>query len=344
MSNTAAAAPEAHLFSPDDLATQVGAIELVMAMWQGDGELTVSDGDAESIRKVAEYLNLPLSELGNAASVKLKESIPSHVTLTLSLHPENGAETPAAGWKERKMLLDVDFPLRKPAGTAPRVRVRQPTWLTRASFDRVAQAVQGAGGQQDQEQDEDAVASIMEASERVSELVLEELSAATPAASQADAPDAPTTVLRTWSYLPSLSSKEKRGDLVSYAAAHDPPLTGFVLAGKPGLVVLEHPFTTAQKASNAIDSFWSRIKAESWADIPSGHKKVSERYREEDVPRVFTDFQEMTEREEVGGREVVPYGGKRNKSDLASLQVWLDGLGLQGRLERVLGADWHGPE
>jgi hypothetical protein len=88
---------------------------------------------------------------------------------------------------------------------------------------------------------------------------------------------------RVWFWFPSLSTREKRKDLVNYAARWG--LTGFVLAGmhhlmafrsstdtislptgKPGLLCLEG---TARQA----EDYMSAIKSESWGDIPSYQKK-----------------------------------------------------------------------
>ncbi|PWN52342.1 hypothetical protein IE53DRAFT_312273 [Violaceomyces palustris] len=374
-----------NLLSPDSLASQVQSLELIMAMWQGDDELEITSEDMESIRNLAEYLNLPIAELGNESSKKLKESLPDGILLTLTVHPESGG-------KERKLKIEVRLPLRSEVEGSgskqvenrdldgipppPSFRVRSVDWLKRSSNDRVSSSVKSiAERAQDQVPNEygempetDTVGILMSVIETVSEVTLEELR--NGGANSSNSGDETTRtatatrlegVLRTWSYLPSLSSKEKRDDLVNYAADHEPPLTGFVLAGKPGLVVLEHPMPPGLdspplddtrpssvrtreaellRASSSIDSFWSQIKSKSWADIPAFHKKVSERYREEYVDRCFQVMEEITEREEVGGRTVVAYGGKRNKSDLGSLQSWLTEKGLQGRIERVLGAEW----
>ncbi|EPQ31387.1 uncharacterized protein PFL1_00722 [Pseudozyma flocculosa PF-1] len=416
--NTAPAAAGTVL-PPETLSSHLSALELITAMWQGDDELELSDRDADAIRLVGEYLNLPLSELGSTTSHRLKDRLPSHIHMSLLIHPENGAEVQSDGWQRRKVKLDLDFVVRRPTAVAsaigqsyvhPRVTVRSPDWLSRDLFDRVCEAVKAVEAEREQQQqadeanDEgDAVGLVMDIVERVSQVVLDGLAsqppttdaaqgapssssavagangAATPPSATAADVAASRRVLRTWSYLPSLSSREKRSDIVTYALSHSPPLTGFVLAGKPGLIVLEHPLpplppspaaaasspsttTTTTSSSSppaatatpdraavqqqlrdatvSLDTFWSRIKSQSWADIPSGHKKVSEKFREEDVERAFDTFEEMTERQEVGGKEVVAYGGKRNKSDLRSVQQWLDGKGLEGRMEKVLGAEW----
>lgn len=152
-----------------------------------------------------------------------------------------------------------------------------------------------------------------------------------------------TRVHRTWYYLPSLSTKSKRQDICNLALTSTPPLTGFLLAGKPGLIVIEYPLppnssssspSTLQTASLAMDSFWSTIKTTSWSDIPASHKKISEKLTEPDVAKAFPGFEDITDWPEV------ERGAERGrKSDLSKLIKWLDGKGVQGKwvMERCLG-------
>ena len=89
------------------------------------------------------------------------------------------------------------------------------------------------------------------------------------------------------------------------------------MAGKPGILCLEG-------GSIAIDDFMKFIKTDSWGDIPSQHKKVSERYRQTDADlvRVFDGMEEITET--VGERR----GERANRSDMKALELWLVERGL----------------
>ncbi|KAI8915694.1 hypothetical protein EDD86DRAFT_215884 [Gorgonomyces haynaldii] len=80
------------------------------------------------------------------------------------------------------------------------------------------------------------------------------------------------TIFREVVYFPSLSSKEKRRDLVEYAQRLN--LNGFVTHGKPG-------FLMVQGRAHDIDRYFTEIRTISWADIPSGHKKMTRVFREE---------------------------------------------------------------
>jgi hypothetical protein len=103
------------------------------------------------------------------------------------------------------------------------------------------------------------------------------LTTSTSSSSQPD-PDLnlpPEPLERAYLWFPSLSTPSKRRDLVTYASRYH--LTGFVLAGKPGLLCLEG-------RGRAFERYMSDIKNESWGDIPSYQKKVSSRSRPTERP------------------------------------------------------------
>jgi hypothetical protein len=110
--------------------------------------------------------------------------------------------------------------------------------------------------------------------------------------------------------------------MVDWAPSYS--LTGFVLAGKPGLLCLEG-------SASSIDAYMNEIKTVSWGDIPSYQKKVSERYREtEVVERAFGEMSEITDL--VGER----HGARQNRGDMAKIEAWLKGKGLGEMFESVI--------
>lgn len=78
------------------------------------------------------------------------------------------------------------------------------------------------------------------------------------------------------------------------------------------------------------------IKTDSWGDIPSYQKKVSERLREGSgvgdvsVQRVFTGMQEITD--SLGERG----GARGNRGDMQALENWLKERGLGDAFEKVI--------
>ncbi|TKY89582.1 hypothetical protein EX895_001367 [Sporisorium graminicola] len=357
-SSSSSPSSKPYLLAPEDLTSTLSSIELLSAMWSGTDELEVTAAAEATIRSVAEYLQLPLETLGDAKSNALKERIADEVVLGLKVRAEPAVQDEGAGGG---VWVNVGFRLRA-VGKEDRVRMwtsakNAPSWLDRGRVEEVnAILAKGmAPAEAGDEEPEDAVGQILNAIEEVSEHILalpsalpstSTTSTAADAANPASIPTSPAlttppTVQRTWYYLPSLSTKTKRQDICTLAATSTPPLTGFLLAGKPGLIVLEYPLPSASPtaedlsaAALALAAFWSTIKTTSWSDIPASHKKISEKLAQDPSPQAFSAFDDITDWPEV------ERGADRGrKSDLSKLIVWLDTKGLQGKwiIERCLG-------
>ncbi|SCV69387.1 BQ2448_2407 [Microbotryum intermedium] len=119
-------------------------------------------------------------------------------------------------------------------------------------------------------------------------------------------------LFRVWFVFQSLSTREKRDDIVNWAK--DYQLTGFVLAGKPALLCLEGD-------STKIDHYMSEIKSVSWSDIPSFQKKVSERHRTPIPSRIFEHMSEITSLIDKGGF-------RNNRIEMGHVKDYLVGKGL----------------
>lgn len=237
-------------------------------------------------------------------------SIPSELSLSINL---------SIG--DRNVLLNISVPLRySGVGTdraePPPLRyyLRQPEWLSKAQLLEFSSAMpQG---------------DVFEAIEWIRDEAPQRLVAKTKE-DNTDSGHAKEALVRVWFYFPSLSTREKRDDMVNFAPTYQ--LTGFVLAGKPGMLCLEG--TTAN-----IDAYMKYIKTHSWGDIPSYQKKVSERYREtlgedEDstgIQRVFSGMEEITG--VLGDRG----GARANRGDMKALEIWLKDKGLGDAFEKVI--------
>jgi hypothetical protein len=170
--------------------------------------------------------------------------------------------------------------------------------------------------------------SILEAVEFLKEetaAYMSSLNTATPISSQSRSTTEAGTedLVRVWFYLQSLSTRSKRDDMVNWAPGYN--LTGFVLAGKPGILCLEG-------AARDIDAYMSEIKTKSWSDIPSHQKKISERYREEgtSVKRVFPDMREVT-------GEISKGGHRGNRGEMGEVRALFQEVGLDEVFSEVLG-------
>lgn len=209
------------------LEDQLSTVQLLQAMYPLPSELVLSDSTASY---VSSALDDPAVPIPNAELEAFE--------LTICLRINDDPNT----------LLDVLIllPLLEgveggengvEAGRARAVvRPRQPGWMTRAGYE----ALLGCPSLR-----------VMADEEGSSEYILDQLDAISAAASEIlaktvsaekvsgieedganDQPDAAAaySLERVWFWFPSLSSKEKRRDLVTYA--EDSGLTGFVLAGK----------------------------------------------------------------------------------------------------------------
>ena len=213
-----------------------------------------------------------------------------------------------------KIHLDLTAPFTYEGSQIPdeppyfKLRVQQPSWLSRAATSQLQDAVP---------EGEDLLSTIehvKETAARAHENSLQ--SQATSATSAFDS----GPLVRVWFYFPSISTRSKRDDFIKFAPTYN--LTGFLFAGKPGLLCVEG-------YSQSIDEYMRFIKTESWGDIPAHHKKVSERYRET-AERVFSDMTEITDF--VGERR----GQRQNRGDMKAVEEWLDERGLKEALTKVL--------
>jgi hypothetical protein len=111
--------------------------------------------------------------------------------------------------------------------------------------------------------------------------------------------------------------------MVNWAPGYN--LTGFVLAGKPGILCLEG-------TAKDIDAYMSDIKTRSWSDVPSHQKKVSERYREEGtgIKRVFPVMREVTS-------EITKGGHRGNRGEMGEVKTLFEEVGLGEVFAEVLG-------
>ncbi|KAB8074610.1 ubiquitin-conjugating enzyme/RWD-like protein [Aspergillus leporis] len=285
------------LLPADIVESQLSMIDLLTAMFPSPGELEIPASTAQCIDKLRNWYEDP----ANAAMEP--SSVPSSLLLAVCL--------PIAGG-DKMIQVNISIPLQceSPDTEQPpplKYSLRQPEWMSKAEVARLAAAMpQG---------------DVLEAFEYIQEQALHFLEAQQAETSETIASSS-EPIVRVWFYFPSLSTREKRDDLVNHGPSFS--LTGFVLAGKPGVLCLEG-------ASADIDAYMKFIKTHSWGDIPSHQKKVSERFRETgNVRRVFSGMQEITD--SLGERS----GQRANRGDMQALEAWLEERGLHEAFEKVI--------
>ncbi|KAG6357976.1 hypothetical protein INS49_013859 [Diaporthe citri] len=267
----------------DLLEAQLSMVELIRAMYPSSTEKSDSTTD-EMIERLRSWCESSCPPGGSG-------TVPSRFSfdMTIPLDTE-GAEalSPEIQISIAVPLTSTDVEMTEPPPLT--YSLRQPVWMSRAELAELGSGMPAGDvlGAFDYIQ-ENAPRYLRNASQSQRE------------ESSRPGKDA-GPLMRVWFYFPSLSTREKRKDLVSYTTAYD--LTGFVLAGKPGVLCLEG-------GSGNIDGYMNAIKNESWGDIPSHQKKVSERFREECGPE---------------GR----------KGDMAALEAWLKEKGVGDSFSKVV--------
>lgn len=282
------------------LEVQLAQIDLLMAMYPAEESITISDTSSATL----EILRRTIEADSDTETL----SLPFQIDLVLQLDIETPESTVS-----RTIQLSVSFPLHSthdvPVDPPPaRLRLHQPSWLNKSDTASIASQIP---------EDEDLLAAIEATTDAVSAHISQsqEEKAASPSQPTAD-----TALSRVWFYFPSISTRSKRDDLVNHAPTYG--LTGFLLAGKPGILCLEG-------GSQAVDDFMKFIKTESWGDIPAHHKKVSERYRQNITERAFSGMEEITDQLERRGE-------RANRNDMKALEAWLGERGLQEAFAKVL--------
>lgn len=285
---------------PKDLmAMQLGQIDLLMAMYAHDDAVSVDSASLELVEALRNWCD------GG------DDAMPQHVeaSISMTLNLDLADSESVHGDQPRPLQLSLAIPLIHEGVVsddppAIKARVQQPAWLSK-----------GQTAQLNTDLPEEDILTVIE---HIKEAALEFSTQPSQSSSESTKLfDADAPLVRAWFYFPSISTRAKRDDLINFGPIYG--LTGFLMAGKPGILCLEG-------GSTAIDDFMKFIKTDSWGDIPSQHKKVSERYRQTDADlvRSFIDMEEITET--VGERR----GVRANRSDMQALEGWL--------VERGLGA------
>ncbi|KAH7162070.1 hypothetical protein B0J13DRAFT_535119 [Dactylonectria estremocensis] len=296
-----------HNVLPKDLMElQLGQIDLLMAMYESDNAISIDNSSHSVLQSLRDWCESDREEMPEFS----QPSIAMLLNLDISDTDDNNSS------EAKSLQLSLSVPLVFPnggngalSGSEPppvNTRVQQPTWMSKGEVAQLTAAIP----------DEDILSVI----EHVKEAAIQHLEGLKQIKEglQAD-----TSIVRVWFYFPSISTRAKRDDIVHYAPTYG--LTGFLLAGKPGVLCLEG-------GSAEIDNFMKFIKTESWGDIPSQHKKVSERFREEEaeLERAFKDMQEITDM--IGERR----GERANRNDMKALEAWLIESGLGEAFGKVI--------
>ncbi|GAA5836900.1 hypothetical protein JCM9279_007695 [Rhodotorula babjevae] len=347
----------APLLGVDALALQLETLELAQSIFPLPGELVVQDEVDAALPSLRAWIEA--GGKGDRSTVTTDEL---SFTVTLSLEPASAPSSSST--PPFPLVLAVRIPLTPPVdasatlpdGTsAATVHLQQPAWLSRTAHDALAASLPSTNPRAFLSNTDLLLDTIDYVRTQVISFLPDP--AALAAAEQARATggggaaggggsgkrrraparaDGDEDEFRVWLWFPSLSTREKRDNIVDWAGEY--AITGFVLAGKPAIMCLEG-------TERMVQEFLGDIKANSWADIPSFQKKVSERYRTPLLPppppgappppdptqhRIFTDMSEITSL-------IARTGGRANRGEMGDVRDFLAEKGLGEAFGAVVG-------
>ena len=289
------------LLPPELVELQIGHIDLLLAMYP---EEILLDDNAQQVLDIFRGTDNERSQ----AAIKAAPHIAINLDLPVAI-PEQESST------SQTLRLNLGVPFAYDGDQPPldppqvKVRIQQPHWMSRAATAQLTSELQ---------QDEDLFGTIEHIREAAAAYLVETQRKETDTV---DLAAGIGPLVRVWFYFPSISTRSKRDDFILHAPSYH--LTGFLYAGKPGLLCVEG-------GSQSIDDYMKFIKTESWGDIPAHHKKVSERHRDKCEKRVFPDMTEITDT--VGERR----GQRANRGDMKAIEEWLVERGLGDAFTKVL--------
>ncbi|GAA5866806.1 hypothetical protein JCM1840_004273 [Sporobolomyces johnsonii] len=334
----------------DLLVAQLEALQLCESLFPLDGELVLSEQTASFAPTLREWLEAAGqdgagSQGGDIAAKGWADELAFTVNLALE-HPDDPASTFPLALAIKLPLSSSSAPSDAPPPTS--LHIQQPAWLARTPYDTLAASLPSFDPTTFSSPADLILQAVDYLREEGVKLLPSPADEASPAPSsktrrrgaRAGAIDETHDEFRVWLWFPSLSTREKRDDIVNWAPEYG--LTGFVLAGKPALLCLEG-------TEENIQAYLADIKSNSWADIPSFQKKVSERYRTPLVPRsssstpppsssspastshrIFTSMAEIT--------SLIPRGGQRgNRGEMGPVRDFLASKGLGDAFGVVIG-------
>lgn len=250
--------------SLEGLASQLEAIDLVQGLFPGDDELALDEQTAAFVPTLREWI-----EAGDdhTAAAERTSSEPDELALTVQLGLDQQDDQTAftLPLSIRLSLLSASDPaLALPDGTRrATIHATQPSWMSRTAHDELRAALNSAAAAAGADAFASNVDFVLATIDQIRNLTPSLIPAPGPEPPQEAQPNGARNSkrgrkrpdyaggggggddaeYRVWYWFPSLSSREKRDDMVNWAPEYG--LTGFVLAGQsrlfPSRAVLPSP-------------------------------------------------------------------------------------------------------
>uniref|UniRef100_A0A0K3CQE3 BY PROTMAP: gi/472584180/gb/EMS21786.1/ DUF1115 domain protein [Rhodosporidium toruloides NP11] gi/647394495/emb/CDR35725.1/ RHTO0S01e05732g1_1 [Rhodosporidium toruloides] n=1 Tax=Rhodotorula toruloides TaxID=5286 RepID=A0A0K3CQE3_RHOTO len=266
----------APLLSLELLALQLESFELAQSLFPLSGELELEEETAVILPSLRRWITEGHTPYDGDAEVGRDAVLPTNdIAFTVTLEVTSAANPASI----HTLVLAIRLPLTKPldfahtladGSPAATIRLQQPPWMSRTTHDGLAASLPSCNPSTFTSNTDLLLHTIDFLRDKVASVIpLSSERTPTDTPKKADEPE-----FRVWLWFPSLSTREKRDDIVNWAPEYG--LTGFVLAGKPALLCLEG-------TESNVQTYLAEIKAKSWADIPSFQKKVR-------LPSLFCPF------------------------------------------------------
>lgn len=227
----------------------ISCVEYLQAAFPLEGELVLSEATAQQLLEAP-----PTAPTTLEASIFLKLEEPP---------------------QEEPLQVDVSLPTTSDAGP-PSLSLRQPSYFTRAQHHELCQSLSPVASVDDLymvlEEIKPAAAHILQAAAKQHQ-------ATAALKAQRASPQFTGPLVRAWFWFITISTREKRGHMTQWGPQYG--LSGFLLAGKPGILCLEGRTDAIDacacsfskscfKSSHFIPlsfRFWKEIKTSSWAEV-----------------------------------------------------------------------------
>ncbi|GAA5939074.1 uncharacterized protein JCM15063_004413 [Sporobolomyces koalae] len=336
-----------HRLSKKLLESQLEALDLCLSLFPQPGELTLTEETERFVPSLREWLQDGTRDGSMTGVERDGPTVWANeiaFDLQLTFHRDDDDESSSSTFP---ISLHVRLPTVADVRTSDlpppaEYNLAHPAWLSRAKYDELSSSLPKYNSSTFTENSDFVLGIIDSVRDRVPTYVptREEEDAlqrnkrsGRKQRKTASTPNEDEPEFRVWLWFPSLSTREKRDDIVTWAADYD--LTGFVLAGKPAVMCLEG-------TENNIQEYMAEIKSNSWADIPSFQKKVSERFRTPLIKstaslsssnpshRIFTDMSEITSL-------IAQSGHRGNRGEMAEVREFLEMKGLGEAFGAVVG-------
>lgn len=255
------------------LALQLESFDLAQSLFPLPGELELEEETAVILPSLRRWITEGHTPYGGDMEVGRDDVLPTNdIAFTVTLEVTSAANPASI----HTLVLAIRLPLTKPldfahtladGSPAATIRLQQPPWMSRTTHDGLAASLPSCNPS--------TFTSNTDLLLHTIDFLRDKVASVIPLSSEPTPTDTPTKAdepeFRVWLWFPSLSTREKRDDIVNWAPEYG--LTGFVLAGA-SRVSFENSFRAKLKRlcrfRRQAGLALPRRDGEQRADLPGG--------------------------------------------------------------------------